>query len=671
MSSAIKILDPATKTEIKLPLKVGKSPEQSPSPPAKPAIPVKSATSRTHTPALSVDVEMLSSWMAKSTKEVAEEMRAQIQQKIDDDKKARAEKEEAEQRERENKAEAERWAKQEIERLERERKEEEERKAREEERIKLELEKVERKAEEERVAAQKAKEEEYARIAKEKAEEEAALEASRLAEEKEEEERKAREDEERIKLELEKVERKAEEERVAAQKAKEEEHARIAKEKAEEEAALEASRLAEEKEEAEAKAKAKEAIAMEEPVVIPTPAEATSAVLEEDEVIEVDEQIPSLGKTLPPIATTSDNPVIDGHQYASLKTASFIKQDDFLSTKYPSDVTSPDPSINANFGSKGFHYDMDFLLQFKDIYMDIPRDDWDSIIKDTMGDSEEQNPRPVDTTRVSSLPPMGQFIISSRPAPELTRLPSAPTTSPSSPGRLWSKPQRDRGNRRRQPPPPPPPPPAELPVEPLAPSANRWKPTNLGTNLDPPPGAETNKLTPEVVQRKVKSLLNKLTLEKFDKITDQIVEIASQSKYETDGRTLRQIISLVFDKATDEPTFSEMYAKFCRKIMETINPSITDPTIVSKDGQPLTGGQLFRKYLLTRCQEEFERGWKINLPPKPDENATGKEVELLSDEYYIAAKAKRQGLGLVQFIGELFKLNMLIEKAMYGLHAFH
>jgi translation initiation factor 4G len=99
--------------------------------------------------------------------------------------------------------------------------------------------------------------------------------------------------------------------------------------------------------------------------------------------------------------------------------------------------------------------------------------------------------------------------------------------------------------------------------------------------------------------------------------------------------------------------------------METIDPSITDPAVLNKDGQPLTGGQLFRKYLLNRCQEEFERGWKVNLPPKPDETATGKEAELLSDEYYVAAKAKRQGLGLVQFIGELFKLNMLIEKIMY------
>jgi len=77
---------------------------------------------------------------------------------------------------------------------------------------------------------------------------------------------------------------------------------------------------------------------------------------------------------------------------------------------------------------------------------------------------------------------------------------------------------------------------------------------------------------------------------------------------------------------------------------------------------------LFRKYLLNRCQEEFERGWAVNLPDKPDEKDDGKktgEAALLSDEYYAAAAAKRRGLGLVQFIGELYKLGMLTERIMH------
>jgi translation initiation factor 4G len=38
---------------------------------------------------------------------------------------------------------------------------------------------------------------------------------------------------------------------------------------------------------------------------------------------------------------------------------------------------------------------------------------------------------------------------------------------------------------------------------------------------------------------------------------------------------------------------------------------------------------------------------------------------MLSDEYYVAAAAKRRGLGLIQFIGELYKLGMLTERIMH------
>lgn len=87
---------------------------------------------------------------------------------------------------------------------------------------------------------------------------------------------------------------------------------------------------------------------------------------------------------------------------------------------------------------------------------------------------------------------------------------------------------------------------------------------------------------------------------------------------------------------------------------------IKDENIRDKHGNVVAGGNLFRKYLLNRCQEEFERGWKINLPPRPD--GVTEEVAMMSDEYYIAAAAKRRGLGLVKFIGELYKLGMLTER---------
>jgi translation initiation factor 4G len=166
-----------------------------------------------------------------------------------------------------------------------------------------------------------------------------------------------------------------------------------------------------------------------------------------------------------------------------------------------------------------------------------------------------------------------------------------------------------------------------------------------------------------MVQRKVKAALNKMTPENFEKISEQILTIAGQSKNEQDGRTLRQVIQLTFEKATDEAHWASMYAKFCKRMLETMSPEIRDENILDKQGNVVSGGALFRKYLLNRCQEEFERGWKVDLPEQKEGKAG--EAALLSEEYYIAAAAKRRGLGLVQFIGELYKLGMLTERIMH------
>jgi translation initiation factor 4G len=195
-------------------------------------------------------------------------------------------------------------------------------------------------------------------------------------------------------------------------------------------------------------------------------------------------------------------------------------------------------------------------------------------------------------------------------------------------------------------------------------SQTGWKARSLaGPSLSGPALGGDGLLPPDVVQRKVKSNLNKMTPEKFDKISDQILEIAAQSKDESDGRTLRQVIQLTFEKATDEAHWASMYAMFCKRMLESMSPDIKDENIKDKHGQVVTGGNLFRKYLLNRCQEEFERGWKVNLPPKPEGQT--EEAVMLSDEYYIAAAAKRRGLGLVKFIGELYKLGMLTERIMH------
>ncbi|KAL1710168.1 armadillo-type protein [Schizophyllum commune] len=165
---------------------------------------------------------------------------------------------------------------------------------------------------------------------------------------------------------------------------------------------------------------------------------------------------------------------------------------------------------------------------------------------------------------------------------------------------------------------------------------------------------------PDVVERKVMGLLNKLTTDNFDSVSDQVIAWANRSEVDTDGQTLKHAIRLILDKATDEPLWSESYARLCKKMMKEISQKVQEVGICDNKGKPVTGGQLFRKYLLNRCQEDFERGWS-------DEQAragAGKP-ELYSDEYYAAQKVKRQGLGLIQFIGELFKVQMLTERIMH------
>ncbi|KAF2204808.1 hypothetical protein GQ43DRAFT_437591 [Delitschia confertaspora ATCC 74209] len=204
---------------------------------------------------------------------------------------------------------------------------------------------------------------------------------------------------------------------------------------------------------------------------------------------------------------------------------------------------------------------------------------------------------------------------------------------------------------------------AGMDLKPLERSQTGWKPLSIGAPQAAQAQMAAGHMPPEMVQRKVKAALNKMTPEKFDKLADQILDIAAQSKDESDGRTLRQVIQLTFEKACDEAHWASMYAKFCHRMLTTMSPEIRDENVKDKNSNPVVGGALFRKYLLNRCQEEFERGWEVNLPAKPEGQMD--EAAMLSDDYYIAAAAKRKGLGLIQFIGELYKLGMLTLRIMH------
>lgn len=386
----------------------------------------------------------------------------------------------------------------------------------------------------------------------------------------------------------------------------------------------------------------------------------------------------------------------------SLQSARFLQ--DPTKVSYPPNIASPNPALNASAPpDRKFKYNKEFLLQFQKVFQEKPSLDWDFKVRETVGDSTESSrtsssartPAPR-TPRMSG----GSFPLGGGFGPIRSMSGSGRTSlGPSNPfagfgqGPIGMPPPMNRVSSSSLPHAPPPrvgshrgnrqgskrekpskkdeekdnksmPLTAGGEFKPLVTSSTGWKPISvMRASVGPALGGD-NHMPPDMVQRKVKASLNKMTPENFDRISDQILSIVEQSKNESDGRTLRQVIQLTFEKATDEAHWAQLYARFAKRMLDTMSPEIRDENIKDRQGNVVGGGSLFRKYLLNRCQEEFERGWKVNLPPKPE--GSTEEAAMMSDEYYVAAAAKRRGLGLVKFIGELFKLGMLTERIMHN-----
>ncbi|XP_073001015.1 eukaryotic translation initiation factor 4G-like isoform X1 [Typha latifolia] len=149
-------------------------------------------------------------------------------------------------------------------------------------------------------------------------------------------------------------------------------------------------------------------------------------------------------------------------------------------------------------------------------------------------------------------------------------------------------------------------------------------------------------------QRQLKAILNKLTPQNFEKLFTQVKEVNIDNPV-----TLSGVISQIFDKALTEPTFCEMYANFCHELAGAL-PDL------STDNEKIT----FKRLLLNKCQEEFERG-EIE---QAEANKTEEEGEIKQSKEEREEKrilARRRMLGNIRLIGELYKKKMLTEKIMH------
>ena len=153
----------------------------------------------------------------------------------------------------------------------------------------------------------------------------------------------------------------------------------------------------------------------------------------------------------------------------------------------------------------------------------------------------------------------------------------------------------------------------------------------------------------EAKQRQLRAILNKLTPQNFNRLLEQVKAVNIDNAI-----TLSGVVSQIFKKALMEPIFCEMYADFCSHLAYQL-PDL------SVDNEKIT----FKRLLLNKCQEEFERGEREQEEANKVDEAEG-EVKLSNEERkQRRIKARRHMSGNIIFIGELYKKKMLSERIMH------
>jgi len=168
----------------------------------------------------------------------------------------------------------------------------------------------------------------------------------------------------------------------------------------------------------------------------------------------------------------------------------------------------------------------------------------------------------------------------------------------------------------------------------------RWKAKHMTSE-------ENGNSEEENIFRKAISLLNKMTIEKFEKLSEKFVNVGLNSVDIVD-----RIISVLVTKAQGEAHFSPMYAQLCLKLSEAHLPAFNG----MNDGK-----KVFRKMLLEHCQREFGKDKSALIQAIKDDSGLEPEEKLEKEII-----TKRHYAGHMRFVGELYKVGILREKSIHS-----
>jgi len=170
----------------------------------------------------------------------------------------------------------------------------------------------------------------------------------------------------------------------------------------------------------------------------------------------------------------------------------------------------------------------------------------------------------------------------------------------------------------------------------LVASATSWLAQQKAVRRD----ADAETKSDEEVTRSVKSILNKLTVEKFEDLYLKLIACGISKE-----QHVELLVNEVFEKACLQHHFIDMYADLCMRLEKWLDDSQSDATA--------TG---FRKILLNQCQKSFEGA--LQAPVKLDS-------EMAEDERLEAAiRHKQRVLGNTRLIGALLNRGMLSPRVL-------